>query len=36
VLLGERHAQTDLAASGIAPSAYYSKVRSWFTTTRQG
>jgi predicted acylesterase/phospholipase RssA len=34
VLLGERHAQTDLAASGIAPSAYYSKVRSWFTTTR--
>ena len=34
VLLGERHAETDLAASGIAPSAYYSKVRSWFTTTR--
>jgi predicted acylesterase/phospholipase RssA len=34
VLLGERHAQTDVAALGIAPSAYYSKVRSWFTTTR--
>jgi predicted acylesterase/phospholipase RssA len=34
VLLGERHAETDVAAAGPAPSAYYSKVRSWFTTTR--
>lgn len=30
VLLGERHAATDLAARGPAPSAYVSKVRSWF------
>ncbi len=31
VLLGERHAATDLAARGLAPSAYYSIVKSWFT-----
>jgi predicted acylesterase/phospholipase RssA len=29
VLLGERHPQTDLAARGLAPSFYFSKVRNW-------
>lgn len=31
ILLGERHPETDLAATGLAPSAYYSKMRSWFS-----
>ena len=29
VLLGERHAATDLAARGLAPSAYYTKLKRW-------
>jgi hypothetical protein len=30
VLLGERHPETDIAAKGIAPSAYYTKMRKMF------
>ncbi len=35
VLLDERHPETDLAAKGRAPSAYYSMVRSWFTRAKR-
>lgn len=34
VLLGERHAETDVAASGLAPSVYYDRIRSWFGPAR--
>jgi predicted acylesterase/phospholipase RssA len=34
VLLGERYPQTDIAARGVAPSFYFTKVRSWLLQRR--